>query len=59
MKSEDLLEEYEWFREAGIHPMVIVETLGKQPEAVVRAFQRMGRYDLAREVERKWNAEVA
>jgi len=48
MPSAVLVEEVEWFLAAGVHPAWVGKALGKSLNAIEKACQRAGRYDLAR-----------
>ena len=48
MRSDDLVAEVEWLLEGGLHPVWIGKSVGKNLNAIEKAMQRAGRYDLAR-----------
>lgn len=56
MKWWEVVEEFEWLIGGGVHPNVAAQQLGRNPETLARMFHRYGRLDLARMLERKWEA---
>lgn len=48
MSADVLVSEVEWLLEGGVHPVWVARALGHNLNAIEKACQRAGRYDLAR-----------
>jgi len=53
LESAEIVSEYEWLTRNGMAPGLACEQLGKSFGALTRMMQRLGRHDLARELDRQ------
>jgi hypothetical protein len=58
MTAAEIVSEYEWLRGNGMGPALACEALGKSVGALSRMMWRVGRPDLAREIDREEKNEV-
>jgi len=58
LESAEIVSEYEWLRANGMGPVFACEALGKSVGALSRMMWRVGRPDLAREIDREEKNEV-
>lgn len=63
MTAEEVFEEVEWLREAGLHPAVIAAQIGRSPMALEKLARRYGRMDIhaffdaeAKRTTKEWRA---